>query len=91
MMIQKSKDKPLQFDANLEKIFIRTFEKRSRNRSRERAVLYFSIILLNFKKMLKLKFINPKIQKSKEHQMNKFFLRKLGFSIYVKNEFFDYK
>ena len=31
MMIQKSKDKPLQFDANLEKIIIRTFEKHSKN------------------------------------------------------------
>ncbi len=44
MMIQKSKDKPLQFDADLEKIIIRTFEKRSKNRSRERAVLYFAKI-----------------------------------------------
>jgi hypothetical protein len=32
MMNQKSKDKPLQFDANLEKIIIRTFEMRSKNR-----------------------------------------------------------
>jgi hypothetical protein len=31
MTIQKSKDKPLQFDSNLEKIIIRTFEKRSKN------------------------------------------------------------
>jgi hypothetical protein len=40
MMIQKSKDKPLQFDANLEQIIIRTFEKRLKNRSCESAVLY---------------------------------------------------
>jgi hypothetical protein len=40
MTIQKSKDKPLQFDSNLEKIIIRTFEKRSKNSSCERAVLY---------------------------------------------------
>jgi ribosomal protein L21 len=31
MIIQKSKDKPLQFGANLEKIIFRTFEKRSKN------------------------------------------------------------
>jgi hypothetical protein len=40
MMIQKSKDKPLQFDANLENIIIRTFEKRSKNSNCERAILY---------------------------------------------------
>ena len=40
MIIQKSNHKPPQFDTNLEKIIIRTFEKRSKNRSRERAVLY---------------------------------------------------
>ena len=40
MIIQKSKDKPLQFDANLEKIIFRTFEKRSKNSSCERTVLY---------------------------------------------------
>jgi hypothetical protein len=40
MIIQKSNDKPLQFDANLEKKFFRTFEKRSKNRSCERTVLY---------------------------------------------------
>jgi hypothetical protein len=39
-MIQKSKDKPLQFDAYLEKIIIRTFEKRSKNSSCERTVFY---------------------------------------------------
>jgi hypothetical protein len=43
MMIQKSKDKPLQFDANLKKIIIRKFEKRSKNSSCERAVLKASI------------------------------------------------
>jgi hypothetical protein len=40
MIIQKSKDKSLQFDANLEKIIFRTFEKRSKNSSCERTVLY---------------------------------------------------
>jgi hypothetical protein len=44
MMIQKSKDKPLQFDAKLEKIIIRTFEKRSKNISCERVVLYNDLI-----------------------------------------------
>jgi hypothetical protein len=42
-MIQKTKDKPLQFDANLEKIIIRTFEKRSKNI--ESAVLYIPQIM----------------------------------------------
>ena len=57
MMIQKSKDKPLQFDANLEKIIIRTFEKRSKNSSCERAVLYTSFnvnFIRNAKNYLKL-------------------------------------
>jgi hypothetical protein len=50
MIIQKSKDKPLQFDANLEKIIFRTFEKRSKNCSCERTVLYVTknFILQNF-------------------------------------------
>jgi hypothetical protein len=39
MIIQNSKDKPLQFAANLEKIIIRTFEKRWKNSSCERTVL----------------------------------------------------
>ena len=55
MIIQKSKDKPLQFDANLEKIIFRTFEKRSKNRSCERTVLYIWLvknIILNFKTKL---------------------------------------
>jgi hypothetical protein len=43
MIIQKSKDKPLQFDANLEKIIFRTFEKRSKNSSCERTVLYIHV------------------------------------------------
>jgi hypothetical protein len=46
MVIQKSKDKPLQFDANLEKIIFRTFEKRSKNSSCERTVLYILILKL---------------------------------------------
>ena len=40
MMIQKSKDEPLQFDANLEKIIIRTFEMRSKNTSCEGTEIY---------------------------------------------------
>ncbi len=52
MMIQKSKDKPLQFDANLEKMIIRTFEKRSKNRSRERAILYLSLFRLKLKTVI---------------------------------------
>ena len=48
MMIQKSKDKPLQFDANLEKKMIRTFEMRSKNTSCERAVLYVTLLIRIF-------------------------------------------
>jgi hypothetical protein len=48
MMIQKSKDKQLQFDANLEKIIIRTFVIRSKNISCERAVLSVGIMKVKF-------------------------------------------
>jgi hypothetical protein len=55
MIIQRSKDKPLQFDANLEKI-IRTSEKRSKNNSCEWAILYIhtfsSFIVLNMNDMI---------------------------------------
>ena len=62
MMIQKSKYKPLQFDANLEKIIIRTFEKRSKNSSCERAVLYVVFKSDTAKKKLKtvIKYVSLK-------------------------------
>ncbi len=57
MMIQKSKDKPLQFDANLEKIIIRTFEKRSKNVRKIGVVKGRDCIYIIYRVKISIKFI----------------------------------